>query len=285
MNKDVMVAGWRGNNVRMFNFNGDTWWALKDVCNVLGIQNVTDTANRLDDDEKLIRPDLTSLGQRGGWLVNEAGLYSVILRSDKSFANDFKRWITHDVLKHIRAYGYYIMPGDHSGLGEARHDLLENELVRLFSYTKNPIRKEVSEMHPNGVDVVRFDLVYSDSRNYCIFDIKTGFLTSETVIETLVKGYMETIIKKGGKRKCFLYFVGPGCRAGGYNAIQAAQKAKHINFKYATYQGLYNKVCEKIENDHKDRIKYMPNVIKELISPVNFPYISGIKKMPELTAV
>lgn len=283
--KELQTIGFQGNNVRVFYRDGSPWWALTDVCKVLGIQNPSQAAQRISEKQKGIYQAYTPGGVQNIIIINESGLYSIVFKSDKPEARRFTDWVTEKVLPMIRTYGYYIMPGEYSELGNAKHDLYENEFVRLFSYTKTPIRKEVSEMHPNGVDVVRFDLVYADNKNYCIFDIKTGIFTGATFVDTLVKGYQETIIKRGGKRKCSLVFVGPGKNTDGFRALKAAQKAKHISFGYMTYEDLYKKACEKIEKDHKDRIGYMPKPVLDLISPVNFPYISGTKKMPELTAV
>ena len=87
---------------------------LADVCRVLDLSNPSKVAERLDDDEKmtLTLGDGHS-GQRGGAqkaiIINESGLYSVILRSDKPQAKAFKRWITHEVLPSIRKTGgYYV---------------------------------------------------------------------------------------------------------------------------------------------------------------------------------
>ena len=66
MSNDLAVFGFEGMDVRVLDQNGDPWFVLKDVCTILGLANVADTAIRLDDDEKLYRSDLSSLGQRGG---------------------------------------------------------------------------------------------------------------------------------------------------------------------------------------------------------------------------
>ena len=65
-----------------------------------------------DDDDKLNNESLSSLGQRGGWLVNESGLYSLVLSSKLPTAKEFKRWVTHEVLPQIRRTGGYIPTSD-----------------------------------------------------------------------------------------------------------------------------------------------------------------------------
>lgn len=97
-----------GQEVRIVDINGDPWWLLKDVCDILGIANSRDAADRLDDDEKntVVLSDGTP-GNPNRTIVNEAGLYNLILRSDKPEAKAFRRWVTHEVLPQIRKTGAY----------------------------------------------------------------------------------------------------------------------------------------------------------------------------------
>jgi anti-repressor protein len=77
------------------------------VCEILGLVDKDKQIRRLDDDEKqkvMINPT-PSWGNPNRWIINEAGLYSLILRSDKPGALEFKRWITHEVLPQIRKTG------------------------------------------------------------------------------------------------------------------------------------------------------------------------------------
>lgn len=93
--------------VRTLTFEtGQTWWVLKDVCEVLGIRNATDVAKRLDRDE-VTRFNLGGLSGQAN-IVNETGLYRIVLRSDKPEAREFQRWVTHDVLPSIRRHGAYM---------------------------------------------------------------------------------------------------------------------------------------------------------------------------------
>ena len=76
----------------------------KDVCDALGLSDVSMSVATLDDDEKLTQALLVSGQQRCVWLINEPGLYSLILRSHKPEAKAFKRWITHEVIPAIRKH-------------------------------------------------------------------------------------------------------------------------------------------------------------------------------------
>ncbi|MDY5409265.1 phage antirepressor KilAC domain-containing protein, partial [Veillonella caviae] len=94
--------------VRTFMQNGEPWFVAKDITNILGYQNSSKAINdHVDIDDKLNNETLSSLGQRGGWLINESGLYSLILSSKLPNAKQFKRWVTSEVLPDIRKYGGY----------------------------------------------------------------------------------------------------------------------------------------------------------------------------------
>ena len=97
--------------VRTIQKDGEPWFVLKDVCQVLGISNHKMTAQRLDKDE-VSQTDLTdSLGrQQETTIINESGLYNVILRSDKPEAKPFRKWVTSEVLPTIRRHGMYATP-------------------------------------------------------------------------------------------------------------------------------------------------------------------------------
>lgn len=106
--------------IQTFNFNdatlrtltdmaGDPWFVAKDVCDVLGLNNVSQALTRLDDDEKnsIILNDGTP-GTPTKAIVSESGLYSLIIASRKPEAHEFKRWVTHEVLPTIRRHGAYM---------------------------------------------------------------------------------------------------------------------------------------------------------------------------------
>lgn len=90
--------------------NGEPWFVAKDVCDVLTLGNSRDATSRLDDDEKADVGITDGRQERLMVIVNESGLYSLIIRSNKTEAKKFKRWITHDVLPSIRKTGGYGIP-------------------------------------------------------------------------------------------------------------------------------------------------------------------------------
>ncbi len=97
--------------VRTLTINNEPWFVGKDVAEVLGYTNPSKAlADHVDADDKLNNETLLSLGQRGGWIINESGLYALIFGSKLETAKAFKRWVTSEVLPAIRKTGSYQMP-------------------------------------------------------------------------------------------------------------------------------------------------------------------------------
>ena len=104
---DMQIFNYNGNEVRTVEKDGEPWWVLKDVCSILSISNTADVYNRLDSDEKGIGQIDTLGGRQKINIINESGLYNVILRSDKPEAKPFRKWVTSEVLPSIRRHGVY----------------------------------------------------------------------------------------------------------------------------------------------------------------------------------
>lgn len=96
-------------SIRTMMQGNEPWFVGKDVAELLGYANPSKAlADHVDDEDKLNNESLSSLGQRGGWIINESGLYSLILSSKLPTAKEFKRWVTSEVLPSIRQTGGYI---------------------------------------------------------------------------------------------------------------------------------------------------------------------------------
>lgn len=102
--------------------DGEPWFVASDVCKVLELTNPSTAVQRLDDDEK----SKFNLGLSGGStnVVNEYGLYNLVLSSRKPEAKEFKRWITHEVIPEIRKVGGYMVATD-----ESDEDLMARALL------------------------------------------------------------------------------------------------------------------------------------------------------------
>ena len=121
--------------------NGEPWFVAKDVCDALELSNVTVALQRLDDDERA----KFNLGRQGDTnVVNEAGLYTLILGSKKKEAHAFKRWVTHEVLPAIRKDGGYMV---------SRDETPEETMARAVLIAKKTIerqKKQIDEMAPKA---------------------------------------------------------------------------------------------------------------------------------------
>jgi prophage antirepressor-like protein len=93
--------------IRVIECDGEPWFVAKDVCSVLGLGNPRSSLALLDDDEKGVHTVDTPGGPQQVTIINEAGLYALILKSRKPEAKAFKRWVTHEVLPAIRKTGSY----------------------------------------------------------------------------------------------------------------------------------------------------------------------------------
>ena len=103
--QELQVFKFNDNEVRTIVINDEPWFVLKDLCEILNLSNPTAVAERLDDDERT----KFNLGRQGKTnIVNESGLYTIILRSDKPQAKTFRKWVTNEVLPTIRKHGAYM---------------------------------------------------------------------------------------------------------------------------------------------------------------------------------
>lgn len=116
--------------VRAVEIDGEGWLVGKDVAEVLGYKDVSSAILDHVDEEDRVNSKTqgcftVELGQRGGWLINESGLYSLVLSSKLPGAKKFKRWVTSDVLPSIRKHGMY-----------ATDELLDNPDLLIAAATK-----------------------------------------------------------------------------------------------------------------------------------------------------
>lgn len=105
----IQKFNFENNEIRALNVGGQPYFVGKDIADILGYANPSKAlADHVDEEDKLNNDSLLSLGQRGGWLINESGLYSLILSSKMPNAKKFKRWVTSEVLPAIVHKGVYM---------------------------------------------------------------------------------------------------------------------------------------------------------------------------------
>ena len=109
MKMEIQTFNFENQQVRTIEVENEPYFVGKDVAEILGYSNPSKALmDHVDSDDKLNNESLSSLGQRGGWLINESGLYSLILSSKLPNAKKFKRWVTSEVLPAIRKHGGYL---------------------------------------------------------------------------------------------------------------------------------------------------------------------------------
>lgn len=107
----LLSLNFETHEVRVEIIDGDVWWVASDVCGILGIEHTGRALSRLDDDERGLTTAHTPGGDQQVSIVNEAGLWNLILASRKPEAKRFRRWLTHEVLPKIRRTGSYSLFG------------------------------------------------------------------------------------------------------------------------------------------------------------------------------
>lgn len=142
---ELTLFKFKRQTVRTLTIDGEAWFVEKDVCSVLGYQNPSKALqDHVDAEDKLNNETLSSLGQRGGWIINESGVYGLIFSSKLPDAKSFKRWVTTEVLPQIRVSGSY-----------QKKELTGEELMaKAFIEAKSIMErqsKEITEMKPKAL--------------------------------------------------------------------------------------------------------------------------------------
>ena len=128
------IFNFQGQEVRTLTIDDEPWFVGKDVADILGYQNGSRDINRHVDEEDRQNYQNGTFGNRGVTVINESGLYSLILSSKLPQAKEFKRWVTSEVLPAIRRQGGFI-----------REDLDEDAFIALFTGQKK-LREQQATM-------------------------------------------------------------------------------------------------------------------------------------------
>lgn len=144
--------------VRVMIIDNEPWFVGKDIAGVLGYSDANKAiSTHVDEEDKLNDKTASSLGQRGGWLINESGLYSLILSSKMPKAKSFKRWVTSEVLPQIRKTGGYIP------ISENETD--EEFLARALIVAQNTLKKkeEIIKSQQKQLEIKDEEIEYKEN--------------------------------------------------------------------------------------------------------------------------
>jgi prophage antirepressor-like protein len=173
-------------DVRVTDRNGEPWFIAKDVCDVFGLTNTTEALRDLDEDEKdFFRVPEVKRGNPNLLVVNESGLYSLILKSRKPEAKWFKKWVTSEVLPSLREHGGYLMGQEELPeelVSSLHRTLLENVLPALRYYDQltehdhypGISRQDEPALNEDAINktAVKFDLPPSFVRQLVSYGVK-----------------------------------------------------------------------------------------------------------------
>lgn len=107
MEKEIEIHNFENKNIRIFGTHEDPWFAVKDICKILELSNVTVASSNIQEKWKKIQKTDSGYGPQDMIVINESGLYKMIMRSTKPIAEKFQEWICEEILPSIRKKGYY----------------------------------------------------------------------------------------------------------------------------------------------------------------------------------
>lgn len=145
-------------NVRSTEINGELWFVGSDVASCLGYANpwkaIQDHVD-IEDKANLTIREVSSIQNRNMIIINESGLYSLILRSNLPSANQFKHWVTHEVLPTMRKIGFsnsmYIL----------QQALIEKErMIEVLKHEKEGYKQQVHDLQLHN-DILEQGSIFS----------------------------------------------------------------------------------------------------------------------------
>lgn len=137
--------------IRTIQQNGEPWFVGKDVADILGYQNGSRDVNRhVDEDDRQNYQNGTFESNRGLTIINESGLYSLILSSKMPKAKEFKRWVTSEVIPAIRKTGGYIVGSENMTDAEimAKAVLVAQSTIRQRDQRIKELESDVAAAKP-----------------------------------------------------------------------------------------------------------------------------------------
>ena len=192
MNKIQSFNNEEFGSVRTTVIENEPWFVGKDVAEILGYANASKAlADHVDDEDKLNNESLSSLGQRGGWLINESGLYSLILGSKLPAAKKFKRWVTSEVLPAIRKQGAYMTP---ETIEEAI--LNPDTIIKIATALKEEQEKNKELQTTNSALTVKNQIMQPKAEYF-----------DELVDRKLLTNFRDTAKELGVKQNVFVGFL------------------------------------------------------------------------------
>lgn len=185
---DIKIFNFENQAVRTEVVNNEIFFCAVDVCAILQHTNPSVAIRSLDDDERT----KLSLGRQGEtWFINESGLYSLTLQSNLPKAKQFKKWVTSEVLPHIRKTGGYMSPNnmpqiDSTFLLQIAQEMKQKEI--LIANQQHKIESQDNTINETSNTQDSYSLRESKNRLMCDEGKLKEFLKSKKWIQYLSDG-------------------------------------------------------------------------------------------------
>lgn len=204
---DIQIFNFQSNEVRVVkDDNGEPWFVAKDVCSVLEIRNATQAVGQLDEDER----SMFCIGRQGNTnIINESGLYALVIRSNKPNARKFRKWITSEVLPSIRKHGGYIASNGTESVEELYMRAMES-LHAALERQKAITAEQTKQLEKQAPDVEYCNTVLAAKNLHTVNSIATHLGTTAVRLNRLLSLH-GWIYRKGG-----IYYPSASIRDKGY---------------------------------------------------------------------
>jgi prophage antirepressor-like protein len=203
----VKLFFYEGRDFRTIVIDGNPWWMLVDVCRIIGIRSPTKALRGLDSDEfstLTINGNDSDIFKQNRHIVNESGLYTLIMKSNKPDAKEFRKWVTLEVIPSIRKTGSYSIANKNPS--HLIDDEIKQDRVCFLSrdtYDDKALWEFICD-HPNNDDIHYHEksLTYDDwnwisersekLRSEAIEKLKNNFLNELLEFRSDARGKLKT---------------------------------------------------------------------------------------------
>lgn len=196
MKNNIVAFKYEEQQVRTIEKNGEPWFVGKDVAAILGYSDTADAVKKhVDPEDKGVGEMPTPGGKQRIMLINESGLYSLILSSKLPTAKEFKRWVTSEVLPSIRKTGEYkITPAQQNRLDIMERNSRAREAslwLRISAQVKSDTYRQVCASYASTVLAGRevIPLPQTTQHHYSATEIGKMFGVSKQAIGNLANTY------------------------------------------------------------------------------------------------